>query len=135
MLADGAHLNVSARRALDTILGGKESPKEDERMSQAEFAEWIRSTPTEEEDVDENLDFDYGEAARLIAKLYLRALEEAVASQDSHEVWQVVQERWPKAAKRAEGGTGFMHGWAFNAARHVLKLPPVSNPALIEIET
>ncbi|GAI19472.1 unnamed protein product, partial [marine sediment metagenome] len=43
MLADGAHLNVSASRALETILGSKESPEEGERRTDTEFAEWIRS--------------------------------------------------------------------------------------------
>lgn len=127
MLADGAHLNVSAKRALDTILGGKESPEENERMSGAEFAEWIRSTPTEASGTD------YGGAARLIAKLYLMALEDGCDAQDPWDVWDVVEERWPQVAERAAGGTGFMHGWAFNAARHVLDLPPVNNPALSEM--
>ena len=103
-------------------------------MSQAEFAEWIRSTPIDEEEVDENLDFDYGDASRLIAKLYLMALEEGCEGKNPWGVWERVKERWPELAERAKGGTGFMHGWAFNAARHVLALPPVANPALVEVE-
>ena len=130
MLADGAHLNVNAKRALDTILGGEESPKEDEQRTDQEFAEWIRSTPIE----DSTSDADYGEASRLIAKLYLMALEEGCEGEDAWDVWLLVEERWPELAERASGGTGFMHGWAFNAARHVLGLGQVQNPALLEIE-
>ena len=128
MLADGAHLKVSADRALETVLGGKESPAEDERMSALEFAVWIRTAPLESDEAR-----DYGEAARCYAKLYLMAFE-ADCKGEARDVWREAETRWPDLAKRCEGGTGFMHGWAFNAARNVLHMPPVQNPALLEIE-
>lgn len=40
-----------------------------------------------------------------------------------------------QGAKIPEGLTGFMWGWACNAARYALKLGPFDNPALLEIDT
>jgi len=125
MLADGAHLNISAERALGTILGGEPSPSEDERMSDEEFANWIRS---------EDKDIDYGESARRLARLYLMALEEGCEAEPPRDMWDVVRDRWPELAEECAGMTGFQHGWALNAARKVLAMPPVPNPALLEIE-
>lgn len=40
----------------------------------------------------------------------------------------------PEGYKAAvDGVTGFQWGWAVNAARYVLQLPPVKNPALMEL--
>lgn len=129
MLADGAHLNVSAERAIDTILGGKESPGEDEQMSKEEFAEWIRAAPMNFDD-----EFEYGEASRRLAKLYLTVLEDGCDAEEGHDVWFIIKERWPERAEATGDMSGFMHGWAFNAARNILALPPRQNPALLELD-
>ena len=129
MLADGAHLNVDADRALETILGDKPSPTKDERKSDTEFADWIRSAKSPDGE-----ELDYGETSRYIAKLYLMAMENGCQGDEGWDVWPEILERWPGEAAKVEGSTGFMHGWAFNAARKVLNMPPAPNPALLEIE-
>jgi len=129
-MADGAHLGVSAERALATILGGEPSPTKDECMSDEEFAEWIRSAP-------EKLgDFDYSEASRWLARYYLLALEDGCKAKDAWDVWDVIKAKLPKVAKEEAGEmTGFMHGWAHNAARKILAMPPASNPAILTIQS
>lgn len=65
--ADGAHAGVGADRALKTILGGEPAPTEDEVMSDEAFAQYIREAPDDPH--------DYGDYARLIAKLGLAMAE------------------------------------------------------------
>jgi hypothetical protein len=38
-----------------------------------------------------------------------------------------------KDDEEAGGMTGFMWGWAFNAARRICELPPAANPAIVTI--
>ena len=152
-MSDGAHLGVGAERALETVLGGKEQPRDDERMSDEEFAAWIRSADKTNE---------YGETARYAARLIVEFLEahpehlttpgeaEGAFQVDGREATR--EEVMSGAAKfvRLRDGlyevmetegvylgdldlTGFMWGWAFNAARKVLGLGPVPNPAIVEI--
>lgn len=54
--------------------------------------------------------------------------------QDAHAaVWEAFCERWPDGADWLGGPTGFMVGWANNAARAISRLPPVANPAIVTI--
>lgn len=129
MSQDGAHLGVAAGKALEAVLGGKQ-PTDEERLSQQEFAEWIRSTPFDLKDIEgEN---PYTEASRWLALRYLTILEDAPAI-DADTAYQVFKTKWPDDAKEAGDMTGFMHGWAWNAARHTLKYNPQPNPAIITI--
>lgn len=135
MLSDGAHLNIDAKRSLGVILGGEKHPDKDELGSDESFAEWIRSAP-----MDFGGDLSYSEASRRIANLYLQVLEDGRSSKQvgdsarAWDIWRVAKKRWPELASGASGASGFMHGWAFNAARHVLNMPPVQNPALLELQ-
>lgn len=153
MSTDGAHLGVNAERALDTILGGKPSPAEDEQMDAETFRTWIKTADRED---------SYGETARLCARYlleYLTAHPEDVTLplDDAYDYARMRAEHgndtppldqwlpyrtsegvWDKAA--AENPrltemdlTGFMVGWAFNAARRCIELPPAPNPALLTI--
>jgi hypothetical protein len=151
-MTDGAHLGVGAPRALETIVGGKESPSEDEQMSLAQFAEWIRSCP---DSVN-----DYNDTARLAAKYLLAYLEahpdqqewplenqydwdrmqadDVVPEPAKWDRYQTQQGIWDLAVAqypilRELGLTGFMAGWAFNAARSIIELPPAPNPAIVNI--
>ena len=154
---DGAHLNYTADQALTGELGGAQ-PTQEERMTDEQFAEWIRSTPDTED--------GYEGAARLAARYMLEWLtrhpleqwrpledeldwkklkatgrEEEIILNDwrAHRteyvavegVWDRIKEDEPRLADL--GLTGFMAGWAWNAARKVLGLGPQKNPAIIEI--
>lgn len=153
MSADGAHLGVGAERALDTILGGKPSPAEDEQMDAETFRTWIKTAERED---------SYGETARLCARYLLEYLEahpehmqlsldatydwdraetelgrspdnveEMQRYQTSVGVFDLAAAENPKLKKM--GLTGFMVGWAFNAARRCLELPPAPNPAILTV--
>ena len=126
MQADGAYLSVSAKRAIETILGGKLSPTDEEQMTDEEFAAWIRSADSSFNDAD------YGEAARRLARYFLLLMEDEQPA-DMYALWDAFKIRWPDESAQAGGMSGFMVGWAFNAARKVLSMPPAPNPALVTI--
>ena len=125
-MMDGAHLGVTAEWALATILGGEPSPAEDERMTDGEFAEWVRSAPEDFKDAD------YSEASRRLARYFLLVLEDGFEG-GTWEAWETAKERWPDVINEDCDFTGFMCGWAFNAARKVFGMPPAQNPALLTI--
>ena len=128
-MGDGAHLGVTAGRALGTILGGEPSPTKEDGMTHEQFALWIRSAPQALEDMPK--DNGYSEASRWLARRFLLLLETGCKADD---VWDTFKDKWPDDADEAGDMTGFMHGWALNAALHTLKLPPAPNPALLTIE-
>lgn len=130
-MTDGAHLGISASRALNTILGGASSPTEEERKSQEDFAAWVYSAPFALDNIGG--DDPYAEASRWLARRFLFIMEQAPAI-DRDTAQEVFRTMWPEDAKEAKLMTGFMHGWAWNAARHVLSRLPQPNPAILTID-
>jgi hypothetical protein len=159
MGADGAHLGVSAGRALSTILGGEPSPSPDEQMDADTFRAWIKSAP---DTISEGGEEGYSETARLCARYLLEYLEthpedtrlpldatydweraraelgRAPESVEEMERYRTGDSLWDRASQadlrlKDMDLTGFMVGWAFNAARRCLEMPPAPNPALLEI--
>lgn len=141
-MSDGAHLGVSADRALGTILGGEPSPEEDEQMGVIEFRAYIMQPDQEA--------LDYGEAARRVARMILEFFmaDPHRATIPTETVYQqpvdwsnpVVLERDLYAVMKDNGIpladlglSGFQWGWAVNAARRCVELEPVSNPAIVTI--
>jgi hypothetical protein len=129
-MSDGAHLGVGAERALQTILGGKPSPAPAERMDAPTFERWIRAAPEDPQ--------TYDDGGRFLAKLML---EVALASDGAgrlsvDELYDAAKEhagadRWRPLEEN--GVTGFMAGWAANAARWLCELGPLPNPAIIDV--
>lgn len=152
---DGAHLGVGAERALETVLGGQPQPSKDERASRARLLETIT------EAASRNTPAGYDDAANMIAGLVFRFYcekPEAQAWPVTQKGYYLLPDgthadRWcadgtftpttPNLYDEVDkftGGrlsqieaTGFMWGWAVNAARYVSNLPPEPNPAIIEI--
>ncbi len=151
-MADGAHLGVGADRAIETILGGKESPSEEEQQTPEQTLDAIREALESPE--------DYGGCAISYARVLLEAYEthpilreqpaEAVylTGQDGRlvssgaglvvlvpDIYDVLKQLHPDEdcwqRKVMSGLTGFMVGWANNAVRYALGDPPVPNPAMI----
>lgn len=114
---DRVYLGIGARRALSIIIGGRPEPSKDERMSNEEFAEWIRAA-----DIDVGETNDYEEAARRLAKIYLVALEEGIEGDESWDVWDAIERRWPRLAAQAKEMTAFQHDWAFSIAKKLLEM-------------
>ena len=152
MSSDGAHLGVKADRAMQTIVGGDPEPAEEERMTAAQMAEWIRGAVPESA---AGPGWDYGECARYAAKLVLDWLfaDPTRATGPVESVWRtgpdgktdwsnpvIEQPGWYERMKADRvpiddlGLSGFQWGWAANAARRCLELPPVPNPAIVTID-
>lgn len=122
MSSDGAHIGVDAERALATILGGESAPTEEECMSATEMRAWILAARPEDRMTT------YGECARWTAKLTLLWLLQHPSDEDPYDAM--------KAAGHdlgALGLTGFQWGWALNAARRCVELPPLPNPAIMDL--
>lgn len=138
---------MSAERALETILGNAPQPTDEERQTADEMrAEILACTD------DPNT---YGGTATFMANRILTWLmahpEHAQESSELIYDWDGDPDRGSDGLKhefvRAPGWTelmkqdgawpdgvdltGFMWGWAVNAARRCLELPPVANPAII----
>jgi hypothetical protein len=155
-MSDGAHLGVGAERALKTILGGEPAPTADECESVEQMRARILSAPIEAKTYD-------GAAtacARLILeawKQYPQLAElphETIYLRDAHGqmVWrdgvdpacvrlvpglhdalkQLYADR-PDALAVLRDLTGFMWGWAVNAALRCIDQPPAPNPALLTV--
>ena len=121
MSIDGANLGVDAETSCKAILGG-EQPKKSEMRTPEQMRVYIMSAPDSYEDGQKG----YGEASLWLARQYLILLDEGFESELYDEV------------KKRQGGrdmdfTGFMVGWAENAARYVKGKPEKPNPAIIEI--
>lgn len=109
----------------------------------------------------ESMDDGYEEAARRLARFILTTLRAhpgiqaapvettwdfagwRVEARMADEPCPILAAGWAERLKAAdpegyatavEDITGFMWGWAVNAARYVLGLGPVANPALVEVE-
>ena len=151
-MADGAHLNIDAEGAMMTIVGGKEAPTP---MTDEEFESMIRNASTEG-------DLDYGTMCNATARLILEAYEKHPQLQDMTDEREYLRNPDGKVDwgnpistnttltdvinkihdKDSDGYknvlsdlTGFMWGWAVNAARKILNLGPLPNPALMTFTT
>ncbi len=118
MSIDGANLGVSAEKSLKTILGG-EQPKESDKRTPEQMREYIMSSP----DSYEEGQVGYSEAALWLAKKYLLLMDEGI----DHNLYDEVKKR---QGDRDMDFTGFMVGWAENAARYVKGKPEKPNPAI-----
>ena len=136
---------------MKAVLGG-EQPKR--RMTTMEQRAYLESAPDRPE--------SYDDGARLAGKLVLEFLERHPEASEmpaenqgefgrlpdgepNWEDYRVIREGLYDYMKKAEsvwfvdhttafdGLTGFMWGWAVNAARRCLELLPVENPAIVEV--
>lgn len=149
MSSDGASLGVKPERALGTIIGGKDQPDDSEKMSPAEFTQWIRSAPTLADYLETRGSFSYDETSRVMAAtivLYWEATgdegpdDTQFATKDGQidfftPVVPGLYERMKTYGLPLNEMdlTGFMWGWALNAAKTVKGIQPGGNPALLEI--
>ena len=141
MSDDGVSEGLNAEEALGVVLGGEPAPDERVRTT-TEMAAIIRAT-TEPS--------GYDGTANYAAHLILDWLEadptraqgptENVYEDGPNGEWTgVVKEVGWYDRMKADGIpmaqldlTGFMWGWAVNAARAIVELPPVPNPAILTV--
>lgn len=145
---DGAHEGLSARAGMELAIGGGEEPKA--QWTPAEMEAHLLA-PDDLETVD-----DYSEAARRCARFILLTMrahpEIQQAPTETVYDWTdfhgegippIVQAGWDDLLRAADpegyatathGLSGFMWGWAVNAARYVLGLRRTKNPAIVEVK-
>lgn len=149
-MTDGAHLGVGARRALGTIVGGEEQPSPEEQETVAQMRERILAMTRVQAT-------DYDSTATYAAKLVLTFLldDPARALIPAENVYETGPDG--RLVFNDKGGlnlvtpglyevmkdhgipiddlglSGFMWGWAVNAARRCVELPPVPNPAIVDV--
>ncbi len=149
MSSDGAHLGLGAESAMKAIVGGEEAAERP--MTAGEMKDWILAAQSEDE-----IEWDYNEAARFTAKCILKWLladphRSQSPAENEYEKDQggklvfnargglnLITPGWHERMKAegievATGITGFQWGWAVNAARRCLELDPLPNPAIITI--
>ena len=122
MSIDGANLGVDAEKSCEAILGG-EQPKEEDMRTPEQMREYLMSAPESYEEGQKS----YGEAARWLARQYLILLD----ANYKGDLYGAVKKKF---GNRSMDFTGFMVGWAENAARYVKGKPEKDNPAIIEIQ-
>jgi hypothetical protein len=148
-------MGVSARRALDTVLGRADQPDDSERRDPDEMREWLLSAPGEPfGDGGDGYEAGARYAARLILEAFLADPVLASAPTETQYDWdadpdhgsQGMRAEYVKAVGLYEllkdrgvpladlGLTVFQWGWAMNAARYCVELPAAPNPAIIDIE-
>jgi hypothetical protein len=131
-MPDGAHLGIDAERALQTVLGGKPVPAESERAERREIRERITAAAARGGDPR-----GYGDCADMAAGMVLAFFERKHPNErvgfSNHEALFDEVDKFTDGKLRGLDLTGFMWGWAVNAARFVLEQPPVSNPAIIDL--
>lgn len=159
MGSDGANSGIAANDALGIILGGEPQSEKKTRTPQ-ELREEIMAAKHPDLAGLHGGD-GYSNAANYCAKLVLELFERHPElasvpmngkyeydrdSADWKAAWdarKIVVEGLDDAIKRVEPGfmqttfdlglSGFQWGWAVNAARYCMALPPTTNPALLTI--
>ncbi len=155
-MSDGAHMGIGAKRAIETILSGKEQPTKEEQKTPEQMLDEIRSA--------EESPSDNGGAAMSYARVLLEAYEthpvlrdhptetEYLAGADGQlvfvdgglvklrpDIYNVLEQLYPDEEcwqrKVMLDLTCFMVGWANNAVRYALGDPPRPNPAIVEISS
>lgn len=150
-MGDGAHLGVSAERALNVIVGGGSQPTEDEMETADEMRARLLALTEMEESYSGAADWTAAQILRWLMEDPARVQTPSESEYDfdndpNHgseglDPKYVISEGWYNQMKKAGllpsdlGLTGFQWGWAVNAARRCLELPPVPNPAIITVET
>jgi hypothetical protein len=139
-MTDGAHLGLTAEASLDAVLGNAR-PKENSGMNPVEMRDYLMS---------QNQPDGYSGTAAYCARLLLEAFltEPTLARLPGDDVWDhsdgfenrklVTKGLWSTLKERGSeiaelDLTGFMWGWAVNAARFCVELEPVANPAIITV--
>ena len=125
MSIDGADMGVKPQRALKSILGGEDQPQKDDCLTPEEMRREIMMQPDNYKDRENT----YDGCAMWLAKQFLLLLESGFEGTYST-LYDEMEKRNPH---QDYDFTGFMVGWANNAARYCLKKSSQNNPAIMEI--
>lgn len=156
-MSDGANLGITAKRALDTILGGDPQPSEAERTTREETRQRVLAAPLpgegpspweRAESGEITKDDGYSLCADSLAHAFLVLAEtRQLFYPDDGEIeslrgkpmdgcsafWEAAKERWLNLDEWLGGASGFQVGFAHNTVRFILARPPTENPAIVEV--
>lgn len=154
-------MGVGAGRALDTVLSGAPQPKARDKRDPDEMRAWLLAADPDPERWDYEEAARY--VGRVILEAFLADPRLASVPTETVYDWDEIKKdpRWTTAhgvevmkehviaeglyetlkqrdpsTKRmleTSGLTGFQWGWAVNAARYCVELPPAPNPAILTI--
>lgn len=135
-MSDGAQVGVNAADALKVILGGEDEADQPHVTTQ-ELAERVLSTTIDQADRATGGTYEgcADWVARQIVEMALRDPMVMAPNGDLYASLKVVQ--CPEGSREREvltSITGFQWGWAENAARAILELSAVPNPALLTVK-
>ena len=125
MSEDGANLGIKPTRALETILGGKEQPKEEEKVTREKMLAEIMAVPDSYREAAK----DYDSTTLWLAKQFYLLRKEGVDG-DCYALYDAMKK---KCGDLDYDFTGFMVGWANNVVRWIMELPEEENPAIVTI--
>jgi len=128
MSIDGANLGIKPHRVLETMLGGKPSPKEDEMMSREDMLKQILAMP----DDYKTAATSYDNSSMWLAKQFYLLRKEGKEG-DQSEMYDFMKDKNGDKEKDYDF-TGFMVGWANNVSRWLLDRPEVGNDAILELK-
>lgn len=126
MSIDGADMGVIPTRALETILGGVESPKDTECLSKQEMLSKIMAMPDDYKQAATN----YDTCTFWLAKQFI-ALRKMGIDGSAHDMYEKMKKR---CGENDYDFTGFMVGWANNVSLWLSDRPSSDNPAIINIQ-
>jgi len=122
---------------LQTIVGAEPPPTADERRSTGELASLIEASTLDHFPAHDAIDDTHYDAQALFAAkcvIWTMRSYPHLAAVDDEELYREVKRLASPAARLSLGSlTGFMWGWAVNAARAVLELEPLPNPAIVDV--
>lgn len=125
MWNDLAHKGILPTRALETILGGAEPPRD------GLTAEEMRALLMQQPDKYSEIANDYDATSLWLARQFYLLL----AAGETGDCAQLYEKMIAKIGRGDYDLTGYMVGWAANAARYALNQVADRNPALLEIKS
>jgi hypothetical protein len=152
-MSDGASQGVTAKRALDTILGGAPTPGEEDQQTPEGVEARIRACPTPEQTEFGRWEA-YGDAADYAAHAFLLVADEdpgiltrGHCYPDDYEaeflrgkardldsvLYEAAEQKWGDEVIAGLGLSGFQAGWAANTVRYIKGGPHGQNPAIVEV--
>ena len=129
MSVDGASEGIIPTRALRTILGEEPHPPMDDQNTPSTLARMIEEAPEPPPKNEDVSNSGYDEMCLYMAKWMCDTLRS-----DQSLNMNAAYDAAIKLGMKDIGPTGFMVGWAYNAARTVLNLPAVGNPAIVKLQ-
>lgn len=136
-MTDGSRMGITADRALQSVIGGKDDPIKEEQRSSNDLRKRIEETPLADSGKNpfegEVTDEMYGQATDCIAHAMLLTTTDEHKDSNESEAWNRIKIRWPEFDIWIGGASGFMVGFAWNCVRYIHGWDEQDNPAMMYV--